>query len=183
MKRLGERIKYRREKLQMQLNELAKKVGVTPSALSQIENGKSFPTIITLKSVAENLHTTVGELIGENETLIQNPILRQDEIKFVKESPHGVKLYLLSHHDVSKQMETYMIKIPSNVDTSELMTLHQGQEFIYVKEGELEFGLDNRVYVINQGDNVYYNSSKKHYFKNKSASEATLIWIVTPPNI
>ena len=69
MQRIGERIKSKREQLGLQLNELAKKVGVSSSALSQIEKAKSFPTIITLKLIAENLQTTVGELIGENESL------------------------------------------------------------------------------------------------------------------
>ena len=66
MKRIGERIRQKRELLGLQLKVLSKKVGISSSALSQIEKAKAFPSIITLKSIAENLHTTVGELIGEN---------------------------------------------------------------------------------------------------------------------
>jgi XRE family transcriptional regulator, regulator of sulfur utilization len=54
MKRLGERIKRKRESLHMQLNELAKKVGISSSALSQIEKAKAFPSVITLKSIADS---------------------------------------------------------------------------------------------------------------------------------
>ena len=55
MKRIGERIKYKREVMGLHLNELAKKVGISSSALSQIEKAKSYPTIITLKLIASNL--------------------------------------------------------------------------------------------------------------------------------
>ncbi|KAB2822721.1 MAG: helix-turn-helix transcriptional regulator, partial [Paludibacter sp.] len=69
MNRIGERIKRKRDQFKLNLNELAKRVGISSSALSQIENGKAFPTIITLKSIADQLQTTVGELIGENESV------------------------------------------------------------------------------------------------------------------
>ena len=69
MKRIGGRIKKRRELLHLHLNELAEKVAISSSALSQIENSKSYPSVLTLKSIADALHTTIGELVGENETL------------------------------------------------------------------------------------------------------------------
>lgn len=60
----------------MQLNDLAKKAGISSSALSQIENAKAFPSILTLKTIADRLHTTVGEIIGEHEALLNNPRLK-----------------------------------------------------------------------------------------------------------
>ena len=93
----------------MQLNDLAKKVGISSSALSQIENGKAFPSIVHLKSIADCLYTTVGEVIGEHETLIKNPLLKNSQKKLVHKNKTGAKSYLLSHHDSHKQMETYSI--------------------------------------------------------------------------
>ena len=82
MKRLGERIRRKRESLHLKLNDLAGKVGISSSALSQIEKAKAFPSILTLKSIADCLHTTVGELIGENETLSKQP-----QIKYADKKP------------------------------------------------------------------------------------------------
>jgi len=95
MNRLGERIKRKREILNFPLNELAKKVGISSSALSQIENSKSFPSILTLKSIADNLFTSVGELIGENEILAKHPLVKNTEIKFAKTNNTGTSLFLL----------------------------------------------------------------------------------------
>ena len=101
MERIGERVKYKREQLKLQLNELAKKVGISPSALSQIEKAKSFPSIVTLKLIAENLHTTVGELIGENESLQNNPIFRNDEYIFIQKNDSGSEVFLLCFSRIS----------------------------------------------------------------------------------
>jgi len=49
MDKMGKRIKLKRESLGLQMNELSSKIGVTPSLISQIEKGKAFPSIVTLK--------------------------------------------------------------------------------------------------------------------------------------
>lgn len=183
MKRLGERIKKRREQLKIQLNDLANHVGVSSSALSQIENAKAFPSITTLKKIADNLNITVGEIIGEHETLLKNPIIRHAEMKFVKENDNGAKLYLLSHHDAGKQMEPYLISLPPNTDSSEIINAHLGQEFIHIIKGTIEIVLEDATYLLNPGDNFYLNSNVTHVLKNTSDSITEVIWIISPPNI
>ena len=183
MNRLGERIKRKREILNLPLSELSKKVGISASALSQIENSKAFPSIVTLKSIANSLYTTVGELIGENESLTKNPLVKAGDIKFVKVNSSGTTLFLLSHHENSKQMEPYIIKFIENSDSSDIMHTHPGQEFIHVLEGKLMITLDNSQYILEKGDNFYFNSTIAHALKNISNSSAKVLWVITPPNI
>jgi XRE family transcriptional regulator, regulator of sulfur utilization len=183
MNRLGERIKRKREILSLPLSELSKKVGISASALSQIENSKAFPSIVTLKSIANSLYTTVGELIGENESLTKNPLIKAGDIKFVKVNSSGTTLFLLSHHENSKQMEPYIIKFIENSDSSDIMHTHPGQEFIYALEGKLIITLDNSQYILEKGDNFYFNSTITHALKNISNSSAKVLWVITPPNI
>ena len=52
-----------REYKQIKVKELAKRAGITPSYLSQIETGKRNPTIDTLKAIAEALAIDVEMLI------------------------------------------------------------------------------------------------------------------------
>lgn len=183
MKRMGERIKKRREHLHVPLNDLSSEVGVSASALSQIENAKAFPSITTLKKIADSLHTTVGELIGEHEALNKNPMLKASNKKYVKENATGSRLYLLSHHDPSKEMETYLVMFAEKSDTSDIMNLHPGQEFYYVIKGKIEITLDGEKYVMHKGDSFYLNSSIPHQAKNVEKGESEMLWIVTPPNI
>lgn len=183
MNRLGERIKRKRENLNLPLSEVSKKVGISVSALSQIENAKAFPSIITLKSIAESLFTTVGELVGENETLTKNPLIKSNEIKFVKKNNSGSKLFLLSHHEYGKQMEPYLIEFDENSDSENIMVEHPGQAFIQILEGKMEMILDKVQYLLQVGDNFYFNSNKSHQMKNIGNSPARILWIITPPHI
>ena len=84
MDQMGIRIKRQREILGYQIKELSEKIGVTSSLISQIERGKAFPSIVTLKKIAAALNTKVGDLIGENDDLVHHPLLRSNERRFVK---------------------------------------------------------------------------------------------------
>lgn len=181
MKRIGERIRNRREFLHLQMNDLAKKVGISTSALSQIENAKTIPSILTLKSIADHLQTTVSELIGENETLSHRPHFKKADRKFVRKNPSGTSLYLLSHHDPHKLMETYLIKIPVGGNIEGIMRIHHGQEFLYVNKGKINLELDGAQYIIDTGDSFYFNSNLPHSMTNSYNKNASVIWIVTPP--
>jgi len=183
MQRIGERIRKHREGQSFQLSLLAERVGVTVSCLSQIEKGKAFPSLTTLKKIADHLHTTVGELIGENETLTKNPVLRANEKKFVKVNESGTELYLISHHDQNKQMETYYIRFNRESDGVDIMTKHPGQEFCHLLTGRIEFIINDEKYVLNGGDNVYFNSNTNHFLRNIADGISEMLWMITPPNI
>lgn len=167
----------------MQLNDLAKKVGISSSALSQIENAKAFPSILNLKTIADCLNTTVGEIIGEYETLSQNPRIKSAEKKFVKQNEAGTSLYLLSHHDPHKQMETYSMVFTEGSDATEFMIMHPGQEFIHVIAGTVLIELDQKEYILSTGDSFYFNSGIPHQMKNINKGNSEVIWVITPPNI
>lgn len=181
MKRLGERIKNKREKLHMRLNELAKKVGISASALSQIEKAKAFPSIVTLKSIADNLYTTVGELIGENEILTNNPLVKFNEKSFVEKNESGTSLFLLSNHGNGKQMETFLVEFEKNGGSEGIMKNHPGQEFCFVLSGKIEFTVDDKIYLLEEKDSFYFNSARQHNARNVSPGKSQIIWIVTPP--
>ena len=184
MKKIGVRIKKKRESLEMTLGALAAEVDLSSSCLSQFENSKAFPSIVTLKKIAVALHTTVGELIGENERLPENPLMKAGEIKFVRENPEGTRLYLLSHHDSSKLMEAYSLHFPKNASSEGIMTPHQGQAFLHVLKGKIRFVLDGKDYSLENRDNLYFDSHLSHKaYNDNSRGESSVLWIVSPPNI
>jgi len=182
MKCIGKRIKGRRELLCLHLNELAGKVGISSSALSQIENSKAFPSLITLKSIADNLNTSVGFLIGESDTLSNNPVVKKNEASFVQKNGSGTEIYLLSQHDISKQMDTYLVRLIKESDLSDLFAAAFGQTYCHVLSGEVNFHLDDKSYILKQGDNIYFNCKSEYKVKNSKKSISELLWIISPPN-
>ena len=135
-----------------------------------------------MKSIAENLHTTVGELIGENESLNNNPVVHKKDIKFVKKNNSGTKFYLLSHHDINKQMEPYFIRFKRNSDLSSMFTNIHGQIFCYVVSGDLNFNLNGKSYLLRSGDSFYFNSKASYFVKNDTDNKCELLLIISPPS-
>jgi transcriptional regulator with XRE-family HTH domain len=181
MKRLGERIKRKRESLNLQLNELARKVGISSSALSQIEKAKALPSITNLKLIADHLHTTVGELIGENEALSKNPLVKFEDISFVAENTSGCSSYLLSNHGPNKQMDTFMLKFKPKANSEGIVHLHPGQTFLFVLQGEVIVELDEHTYPLNVNDSFYLNSNRSHFIFNNTNNESRVLLVSTPP--
>ncbi len=181
MDQMGKRIKRRRESLGLTSKILSTSIGVTASLISQIEKGKAFPSIVTLKKIAEELKTTVGNLIGENESQIQHPQLNLSQRRFAKKNKNGTSSYLLSYHFPSKQIEPYLIKFNKNSDSKDIMTSnYPGQEFCFVLKGKFEVVINKQQYILNDGDGFYFNSKNSHLFKNISSKEAEILWIITP---
>ncbi|GEM_PF-390337 len=179
MLRMGERIRKRREYLDIYTSDLATSIGVSSSFISQIERDKASPSILTLKKIADVLQTTVGELIGEYETLFANPLLKAHERKFVRKNEQGTRLYLLSHHDPKKGMETFLIHFTENSDSTHIMTsIHPRQEFCYVLKGTFSVILNTKEYTLEQGDGFYFHSSYYHFFTSAGGEDAQLLWVV-----
>ena len=182
MNRIGERIKKKRELLNLHLNELAEKIGISPSALSQIEKSKSFPSLLTLKSIAENLHTTIGELVGENESLGNNPVVIKKDIKYMDQNKSGTIVYLLSHHDINKQMDTFLVRFAKASGIEGLFTITNGQIFSHVLSGEIRFDLQGESYVLKPGDSIYFSAKSSHDVINNYDGISELLWVQSPPN-
>lgn len=182
MNRIGERIKKRRELLKLHLNELAEKVDISPSALSQIENSKSFPSILTLKSIADALHTTIGELVGENESMTNNPVVLKNEIKYIGQNSSGTIVFLLSNHDSNKHMDTHLVRFSKASGIEGLFKSKNGQVFCHVLSGEIRFDLNDKTYILNQGDNIYFNAKLPHNAINNAENVSEMLWVQSPPS-
>ncbi len=183
MKLIGVSIKRLREEQDMTLRELAKDVGVSPSFLSQVEQGKASPSLATLKSIADQLQTTVGRLIDDDGTQPGDRLVTTErQRKAFKQSGNGIQMYLLSEISPHKQMQPLLFKLGQSAASGESTYSHYGQEFVLVLKGSLEITLGDKSYKIKKGETIYFNSSTPHSFKNLFKGETEALWVVTPPS-
>src|SRR5215475_686307 len=64
---LGHRLREAREQKNIGLRELARRLGVSPSLISQIETGKTEPSINTLFAMVSELELSVNEIVFDTE--------------------------------------------------------------------------------------------------------------------
>src|SRR5258707_9587305 len=60
---MGERLRAARSERRLSLRELAGRLGVSPSLISQIETGRANPSVSTLYAIAAELDVSLDELL------------------------------------------------------------------------------------------------------------------------
>ena len=164
---VGEKVKTLREQKGLSLKELADSTGFSTALLSQMENHLVSPSLGTMIKLAKALGVRVGDFLGETEG---EPfaIVRKDERKTVSRfaSKEGVKYgYFyesLGFEKKNRRMEPFIVTLePATVKTSKT-SVHDGEEFIFVLEGEMEVILGNHTDVLYPGDSIYYDSNIPH---------------------
>jgi transcriptional regulator with XRE-family HTH domain len=165
--RVGERIKELRERKGLSLKEVADLTGFSTALLSQMENHLVSPSLGTIIKLARALSVKVGDFLGETEG---EPftIVRKDERKMVSRfaSKEGVK-YGYSYESLGfdkkdRHMEPFIVTLEPATVKAAKTSVHEGEEFIFVLEGEMEVILGNHTDILYPGDSIYYDSTIPH---------------------
>ena len=164
---VGEKIKALREAKGLSLKEVADLSGFSTALLSQVENHMISPSLGTIVKLARALGVKVSDFLGETggEPFT---IVRKDERKSVSRfaSKDGVK-YGYSYESLGfekkdRHMEPFIVTLePATIKSTKAST-HEGEEFIFVLEGEMEVILGNNTDVLYPGDSIYYDSTIPH---------------------
>jgi transcriptional regulator with XRE-family HTH domain len=157
MDRIGTRIRIERRKTGLTLQQLAKKVGVSPITLHRIETGKSSPSVILLSEIAQHLGKSITSFFeegnrplihikGKNQKTVASPVLRIKSIgprRMIKDN------MIVSYGELKKG---------ATIDPH----TNPGIEWAYNVQGKCEFKLDGQSFLLEAGDSVSYNAKLEH---------------------
>jgi transcriptional regulator with XRE-family HTH domain len=186
----------------LSLRSVAAAVGVSASLLSQVETGKSQPSVSTLYSLVSHLGVSLDELLGIEGTasvesgspdpaaggaagsVATRPLRGDAAIQRAGENPsldmdNGVRWERLAVGDsdmVDPLLVTYQPGASSSVE-GRLMR-HSGMEYAYLMEGQLTLQLEFDRYVLNAGDSFCFDSTRPHLYFNHGEQPARGLWYV-----
>ena len=146
------------------LDQLAKMTGLTKGYLSQIENSTKTPPFSTLDKIAYALGVDITYFFvsSENEQVDSKiTVIKPDERKRV--APGGLRrgygYESLAYKKAGKNMEPYLITADSQGRGS---FKHDGEEFLFILEGTLEFSFGGKKYLLKPGYSIYFDSGIEH---------------------
>jgi len=177
----GEKIRRLRLANHMSLGDLAEKIDTSRSFLSQLEQGKTLPSLVTLKSIADAFGVTVGSLV-DDPPVQKSPMVRAGERPKITHLQSGMALEALTIRDVHKIMQPLMVRMEPGSNSGHETYTHKGQEFGYVLKGQVIVELDDVKFELKAGDSIYFDSSRPHHFYNPGQEETLLVWVITPPS-
>ncbi len=161
---IGREVKGFRNKLDMTVVELAKLAELSPGMLSKIENGQTSPSLATLKSLAAALNVPVTALFRQFEEERDASYVPAGEgIEIERRGTRAGHNYRLLGHTVggSVTTEPYLINLTEDSDVFPMFQ-HDGNEFIYVLEGEMEYRHGGKVYNLKPGDSLFFDADAPH---------------------
>ncbi len=173
---LGAKIKRLRLQCGLTQEELADRCELTKGYISQLENELTSPSIQTLLDVLSALGTTAAEFFSEDEE--EQTVFTADDF-FEKVTDTHTVTWLVPNSQ-KNEMEPIMLRLAPGATMDKDMP-HEGEEFGFVLAGEIVLHIGKKEHIARAGDAFYYESNKVHYLENRTAEQATVLWVASPP--
>ncbi len=183
--KVGQKIQEIREDMALSLEELSARTGISAAMISQIENHMISPPLGTLIKIARALGMDTGHFFRPEEGKSHAySLVRHDERKRVSRVAstdgvnYGYEYESLGYDLADRQMEPFFITLKPSPFEDKGLSSHEGEEFIYVIEGEMEVVLGGHRDVLGSGDSIYYKSTTPHRVGAHGEKEAKIIAVL-----
>ncbi|GEN34918.1 MULTISPECIES: helix-turn-helix domain-containing protein [Aneurinibacillus] len=176
----GKNVKNARKEQRLTLEELSERSGVSRSMLSKIEREEKNPTIQVACQIAEALHMTLSQLLGEHEKR-ESLFIPKDKRLVYQDEQSGFSRYLLSPSLPSRGIEFILNVIPPGQESGVFPPHKRGvKEYITVANGALRviLGKDLTEYDLQEGDSLYFEADVEHQFINTGTEECRYYLII-----
>ena len=177
-RKISERIRELREIFDMTTEEMARETGVDTQKYIEYEtDGENIP-ISVLYHISQKFNVDLSEILtGEAARISTMQICRRGKGKTIDRYP-GYMFESLAPRFTQKIMEPLLVTLMPGEPEAALVT-HGGQEFNLVLEGTIVITYDDKEYILNAGDAVYFDPTHPHGQKAIGMDKARFLTVIT----
>ena len=183
--KVGSRLRAERERLGITLRELARRVGVSPSLVSQIELDRVNPSVSTLYALVTELGMTMSDVFGDARggarvvRQLRSGLPVRPETRRVINLASGVRWELLTP-DSDSGVEFLYVVYPVGAEScpGDALMTHGGREYGYVASGILGVQVGFEQYELAAGGSIAFDSSAPHRLWTIGADPVHAVWVV-----
>jgi transcriptional regulator with XRE-family HTH domain len=176
-KSIGRGIRRVRQERGLTLREFGEKTGLSGPFLSQLENGRAMPSIVTLHRAADALGTTAQALLAGDDSEPVSVVRAGEGRKFEFGDGGALVSFLMR---ASHRMEVTLTVADPGFSQSEYME-HVGDDMIYVLEGQIEVEVaEYRTETLGVGDTIGYPSTIPHRWRVIGDEPAKFLFVSAP---
>ena len=200
---LGERLRQARTDAKMSLREMARRVGVSASFISQVELGRATPSIGTLYAIVSELGLSLDSMMAGagTELPVSDPVpvadfedvpplqaaVRRGEglpgFQAAGERPEikvgGVRWErLTSQDDPLTEFLRVTYTAGSESCSPDNLMRHSGWEYLHVLSGKLDVQVAFNAQTLEPGDSLNFDSTSPHRLSNPYQEDCVAIWVV-----
>lgn len=185
---IGNKIKNLREVANFSLEDMANSIGISSNQLSLIESNNVSPTISMLMKISRVFGIRLGTILDgteESGPVISTHNQMQPTISTSNDNTdlrEHLNFYSLANNKSDRNMEPLVIDV-EYLEELNNMSNHEGEEFIYVLDGEIKVTYGTDTYTLTKGDSIYYDSVVPHIITTPSASQkAKVLAVIYTPS-
>ncbi|MDY0376306.1 MAG: XRE family transcriptional regulator [Desulfobacterium sp.] len=177
---VGLRIKKLREKKGLSIDEVSNLTGFDSQRLKDIESGKVQPQLGTVMKLSRALDSALGRLVSGVGSQLYSITRKNERKKISRSTSHKEHKNIYSYMSLApevqgRHMEALIVQLEENPDKE--VSVHNGEEFIYVLDGVAELSIGGKIYELEPGDSVYYLSTTPHLITGKNG-RATILAVL-----
>jgi transcriptional regulator with XRE-family HTH domain len=183
---IGERLRERRHELGLSLRDLADRLGLSASLISQIERGRANPSVSTLYALVGALDVSLDELLfnerrpgqAVTEAAGEGPIQRADARHRIRLASGVLWERLTTVSEPGVEFLYVVYEVGGASSPEDAFQRHSGHEWGYVLSGKLRVTIGFREYLLEPGDAVSLDSTTPHRLANAGDVPVHAIWFV-----
>ncbi|MBE0427305.1 MAG: helix-turn-helix domain-containing protein [Nitrospirae bacterium] len=169
---IGRKIKELRTNIGMSQKELADKVDLTPSFISQLENNQINPSLNSFIQICNALGVNFSALFEENKSEDAQWLIKKEKIfSHLSINENGLKGYsIVNNGNVSGTL----ILLEPYTKTENIIPV-EGIKLIYVLKGAISVVIKNKGETLRSGDSMYLKKEVPSLLKNEGGDNAELL--------
>lgn len=185
---IGERLREERLKAGISQRELARRLGLSASLISQLESGLSKPSVGTLYAIVTELGVSVERVIrGDQGSGSPSAVPGRDpagllvhpEDRATIDLASGVRWeQLTAETEESVDFLHAIYDVGGSSTPEDSLMRHNGREYGYVVSGTLGIRVGFEEYTLEPGDSIAFDSTRPHRLYNKGNIPVHAIWFV-----
>ncbi|OQD59175.1 transcriptional regulator [Methanobrevibacter arboriphilus JCM 13429 = DSM 1125] len=184
---IGAKIKNLRESQEIKKEELSKETNVSLDLINSIENGDVVPSLTPITKIAKALGVRLGTFLDDapqnGPLIVKNG--ETNSVVYFSGEENQTDVSALEFHSLGagkndRYMEPFIIDVHTE-DGEFNLSSHEGEEFIYVLEGEIEVKYGQDSFIVSKGDSIYYDSIIPHHLHSYNGEVSKILAVVYSP--
>lgn len=176
---IGNRLRYVRTQHGLSQRQLAKRTGVTNSAISLIESNRSNPSVGALKRILDGIPIGLAEFFAIQPESSKQVFYQAEEL--VEIGKGRISYRQVGDNLLGRALQILMERYEPGSDTGQIPLTHKGEEGGIILSGRLEVTVDDERRVLGPGDAYYFESHRPHRFRCVGRATCEVVSACTPP--
>lgn len=178
IKEIAERLRGLRDVLDIDVSEVAQLCGITAEQYNEYESGEADIPVGMLYSISKRYGIEIEVLLFGDEPHMDSYFLTRKGAGATVKRRKAYKYQSLAAGFAQRKASPFLVKLEPSDNQHVTLNSHEGQEFNLLLEGRMQITIDGKDLIMEEGDSIYFDSSRLHAIKALDSKAVKLLAVI-----